>query len=194
MAPNRDDAVEVVDGELLDVDTRARQVSELTSRFSDDDMRAISSFDEALSFVEAEYGTIHEIADYIGNGFTVLPSERKTDLIGKELIVIDWRVNDGDYGLYASLAVVTREGNAKWIVNDGSSGIGAQLKQLTAEKGITGGLRVPGGLRVSEYDTCAECDRPRSPSEDACTHCGDALNRPRHKGKTYYLDTAARQN
>lgn len=194
MAREKTEEIEVVDGELVDIDERARQISDVSTRFSDDQMRAISSFDEAMAFVEQEYGTIHEIADYIGNGFTVLAPGRKSDLIGKEFIVIDWRVNDGDYGLYASLAVVVREGNAKWIVNDGSSGIGSQLKQLTAEKGITGGLRVPGGLRVSEYDTCAECDRPRSPSEEACPHCGDALNRPRHKGSTFYLDTAARQN
>lgn len=193
MAGPIDESPEVVDGEMVDVDTRARQISEVTSRFSDDVMRSITSFEDALELGIQESGVIHDIADYIGNGFTVLPTDRKRDLIGKEFVAVDWRVNDGKWGLYASLAIVTAD-NQKWIVNDGSSGIGAQLKQLTAEQGITSFLRVHRGLRDSTYDTCAECDRPRTPSEDTCIHCGDALNKPRHQGVTYYLDTAAKAN
>ena len=71
----------------------------------------------------------------------------KSDLVGKELIVVDARfTTDGDYGPFVSLTCRLRSGETV-VINDGSTGIYKQL----ADGDVQLPLYCAKGLRVSEY-------------------------------------------
>lgn len=172
-------------------DEQIVELSRLQPRLNDSDLRSVETFEDAVASIEAEYGGVADIADFLGNGFSVLATADKYKLVGTPLIILEWRFNSGDQGLFVSATVVTQD-NARLIINDGSTGIYAQLRDLSDEQGRFGGLRVPKGLRASEYDTCAECGRPRRKDDAVCANerCGDESDR-RARGTTYYLDTSA---
>ncbi len=96
------------------------------------------SFDEVAN-------TAHRV-----EGLEVLEKEA---CIGRELLVVDARLNDnGRNGSFVSLTVAFRDGS-RGVINDGSTGI---LKQVTAMAEENGGkLPLPiyckGGLRKSQY-------------------------------------------
>lgn len=177
--------------EIARTDEQMVELSRLQPRLNDTDLRGIQSYDDAVAAVTAEYGGVADIADFLGNGFTVLATSDKGKLVGVPLILLEWRFNSGDQGLFVSATAVTQDG-ARLIINDGSTGIYSQLRDLTDEDGRFGGLRVPKGLRASEYDTCAECGRPRRKDDAVCANdkCQDESDR-RSRGTTYYLDTSA---
>lgn len=149
----------------------------------DDALRGITNIEDAIAIASAQWGQISDYAEEYGTGFTVL--EDKNALVDKPFLALAWRINEGDFGGFVSMIAVTQEGG-KFIVNDGGDGIFRQLYNVTANEGRNGGLWVSGGLRRSEYSTCANCDRPRRPSEAECMVCSDK-NEARHRASTYYL-------
>jgi hypothetical protein len=152
--------------------------------FSDDQLREVGSFQDAIDLAAEQYGVVQDFAEEYGTGFDLL--DDKSQLVGKELLLMQWRINDGDYGGFASVVGVTKDG-LKFIINDGSTGIFKQLYEISATSDRNGGLRVRKGLRRSEYPTCGQCDKPRSAMEAECEFCGDT-SEARHRGSTYYLD------
>jgi hypothetical protein len=116
-----------------------------------------------------EAGDIVSAAEY-GTGFEVLDKDAKGQLVGVPFIVLDWTLNEGDFGEFVSLRLVTQD-NRKLIVNDGSTGIAKQIREI-AEVGEQRALYVKKGLRRSDYEYTAK----------------DGSKKP---ATTFYLDTSA---
>lgn len=169
------------------------QIRELTvlNSISDKDMRTIAAsenaYEAALLFAQETFGEVRELSDELGNGFALIEDKSKLEGIG--MLVLNWRFNEGDFGMFASVAAVT-EKNDKVIFNDGSTGIYSQLRTYTDETGHTGGLKARHGLRGSSYDTCINCNRGKPKSLIECTHCGDDSDK-RSSSTTYYFDVSA---
>ena len=125
---------------------------------SDDQLKAISTFDDALAIAIAA-GPLESIADY-GTGFVLL--KEKDTLVGVPFIVLEWqeRIGDREAG-FVSVLLVTKAGD-KFIINDGSTGIADQLRKVTAERRAAGlnnesaFLACQGGLTRSDYYRHAE--------------------------------------
>ena len=118
--------------------------------WSDNDLREIGSFEDALNAVGPN---VLDSADEIGSGFKVL--EDKDELLKIPFLILEWRFNPGKYindlgekTDFVSITLVTKH-NEKYILNDGSTGIAAQLRDLTDRTGSYGGLLCRNGLRVS---------------------------------------------
>lgn len=109
-------------------------------------------------------------ASEFGNGFAVLETKDKGQLVGVPFIILDWTLREGDNGDYVSLEIVTQD-NRKLIVNDGSTGILKQIRDI-AETGDTRAIYVKKGLRKSEY-TYTDGEGKQKPAV------------------TFYLDTSA---
>jgi len=182
-------------GDLIPV-PRADADSALAN-MNDDTLRGIGSsgdaFADALALAEAAFGSVETVTEIMGNGFALLPKDDKGKLVGNKLLFLKWGFNDGDFGLFCSVAVVTADGQ-KYIVNDGSSGICGQLHQYTIKSGRFGGLVAPRGLRESTYSTCVSCGKPRSQFDETCSNvldngsaCGNTDTK-RGTGTTYYID------
>ncbi len=182
-------AVETVADTGSEMTVQQRHEVSVNERFKDSQLRDVTSFEDAMRLAREAYGEVHDITDELGNGFRLIQKDDKGKLTGIPFIILHTAFNDGDFGEFASIALVTAD-NRKLILNDGSSGIADQLRGLVTATGRYGGWMVPGGLRESQYDTCKDCDRPRPQREDVCNHCGSDTTE-RHTGRTYYLDTSA---
>ena len=120
-----------------------------TARISADDLRNITSFEDAARLAaEQNGGELFVASEELGDGFALL--ENKDQLIDVPLVIMDWSFHEGDHGEFVSAHVVTRPGD-KFIVNDGSTGIYAQLRAFSDARGKFGGLAVNRGLRRSDY-------------------------------------------
>lgn len=175
-------------GEVVLSNEQLMGLSSIQPRVDDMDLRNISSYDEAVALAEAVHGAVLDISEEIGTGFSLLEDKAKLEKVA--FVVLTWRFTAGDFGSFASMALVTTAGD-KYIVNDGSTGIHDQLKALSSEKRVFGALRVPNGLRVSDYTTCPACGKPMTRDEvdcsnDLCNYSGEE----RSVGQTYYLDTS----
>lgn len=162
----------------------------LTADFDDALLRGIATFEDAVKLTAEVWGGITPAGEHIGNGFSVLPNEQKSRLIGVGFIILTMKMHDGDYGEYASMLIVTAN-NDRLILNDGSTGIYYQARTLIEVTGKSGGIHVPDGLRLSEYETCAgeRCGIPRPTNVSECKRCGDTQSK-RGRGQTYYFDAA----
>jgi len=158
------------------------------AELSDDILRQIGSSGNAFADFEALsaalYGDLLDVSKEFGNGFNILTD--KTALVGKKIGILKARQIMGDYGVFVSMTVITEDGG-KYIVNDGSTGIAQQIKDFYQRTGRDGGFVVNNGFRLSEYDTCGNCGKPRNKTEEECDVCGD-VNPNRGTGRTYYLD------
>lgn len=122
------------------------------TRFDDDALLAIQSFDDAAALLASEDIPVVAADQVIGNGFAVVND--KGFLCGVPMMLLSWHFNNGDNGQFVSIhAVANLPGNTlgKYIVNDGSTGIYAQLLKYTEKTGKTAGLVVKRGLRRSDY-------------------------------------------
>lgn len=157
-------------------------------RFSTSDLREVKNVDDALKLITDAFGGIQSIGEFeLGSGFKLLGDDEKKRLVKVPLILLFWQFNEGDFGEFVSVTLITADKNAdRLILNDGSSGICEQLRDISENTGRYGGITIPNGLRVSEYDTCLGCGKPRKPSVATCD-CTDT-NAKRGKGSTYYLD------
>ena len=123
--------------------------------FDDETLSGIKSFADAWDMAQSLGGT-QSISDF-GTGFVVV--ESKDQLIGVPLMILEWRFNPGEFGMFASATAVTEDGR-KVIINDGSTGIRAQLEMVTAQRKTAGVaedrlqtfLACPKGVRASRYE------------------------------------------
>lgn len=154
--------------------------------FTEDQLRDIVDFDAAVKAVESRGGTVANIADELGDGFSKV--EDKDLLVGIPFMILDFRFNESEYGdQYVTVSCMTKA-NEKLIFNDGSSGVRDQLFNLKDRPNRT--FLVPHGLRKSQYDICADCLRPHPTTRDVCSHCTSS-NNERKSGSTFYIDTSA---
>lgn len=141
--------------------------------------REISSFEDALRLAQEQYGEVEAASSAIGDGFALLTTDQKVQLIGVPCVFLSWSFaasEVGERGEFVTVRVVTEDGR-KVVVNDGSTGIYQQLKDYTTEtNGRDGGLIVRRGLRKSDY-TYTVTEGKDKGKEKAAT--------------TYYIDTAA---
>lgn len=122
------------------------------TRFSDDDLLAISSLDDVRTLLAANEIPLVAADQVLGNGFSIVND--KGFLCGVPMILLGWSFNRGDNGEFVSVnAVANLPGNTmgKFIINDGGSGIYAQLRKYTERTGKAAGLYVARGLRRSDY-------------------------------------------
>lgn len=142
------------------------------NRISDDELSGIKSFDDAMALAEQYHGSVLPADEVLGNGFAVISD--KSVLIGVPMILLQWRMNDGDQGTFVSVSAVARTemGMKKVIINDGSTGIRDQLAKYSQKTGRDGGLVVKKGLRRSDYDVTMD--------DGSVKHA-----------TTFYLDTSA---
>lgn len=127
-------------------------------------LRGIDSLEDALALLDSQGIDIHDAADEIGTGFTVLDDKNK--LIGVPFLILafdfhdsDKKREDGQLAKFVSMTIVTKapilvgeELFRKFIVNDGGTGIYAQLDEWAVKANKRGGLLVRRGLRASNYD------------------------------------------
>jgi len=159
--------------------------------FTDDELRGISSFEDAMALAAQEHGPVVSAADELGNGFTVLEEGQKMSVVGVPLMILEWSFNQGDFGdRYTSIrAVAFYEGVGikKVVINDGGTGITKQLEDYQERTGRTGGILFKRGLRVSEYPTWPkghpEANKPIPKGVDIPADAG--------KAATFYLDTSS---
>lgn len=118
----------------------------------------------------ADAGEMVSAAEF-GTGFSLLDGKEKGRLVGVPFIILDWQINEGDFGPFVSLRLITN-GSEKLIVNDGSSGICKQMQEIV-ESGNTKAIFVKKGLRKSDF----EYTDPKTGEKKPAT--------------TYYLDTSA---
>lgn len=142
---------------------------------SDDALLAIATFDDAFALLADSDTPIVDASQVIGNGFAILND--KSTLVGVRMLLLGWRFNRGDKGVFVSAYVVAQlpgmNSPAKFIINDGSTGICRQLAQYSTKTKRAAGLLVPHGLRRSDY----EFSNPQT---------GETSN-----ATTFYLDTSA---
>lgn len=160
----------------------------LTADFDDALLRGITSFEDAVKLAADVWGGITTAGEHIGNGFSVVPKDQKSRLIGVGFVILAMKFHEGDHGEYVSMLLVTANGD-RLILNDGSTGIYYQARDLVDVTGKSGGFSVSDGLRLSEYDTCFECGIPRPEAVEECKRCGDKQTK-RARGATYYFDAA----
>lgn len=119
-------------------------------------LRNITSFEDAARALADAGIEPTNYSEEFGSGFRVASETEKRSLIGVPFIALGLRLAPGEYMRegektdFAVLHIVTKTGE-KLILTDGSTGICDQVKEVLA-KGITAGLYVAGGLRVSDYD------------------------------------------
>lgn len=137
--------------------------------FSVEELRSITSFEDAVDLAVAKIGAEAPIAsEELGDGFALLESREKDLLIGRDMILLDWSFSAGDFDKeFVTVRLVTRDGG-RYIINDGSTGICDQLREYSDRTGRYSVLRVEKGLRKSEYK-----------------------NEFSEHAVTYYLDTSA---
>lgn len=143
--------------------------------FGDEELAGIKTAEEALALVREVFGGITPAEEVLGNGFSILDSDKKGQLVGVPLLLVEWRFNDGEQGKFVSInAVAIQEGGniRKLIVNDGSTGLMEQLAAYTNRTGLFGGLLVKKGLKESRYKFTDE-------------------NGDKKDASTFYLDTSA---
>ena len=121
-----------------------------TTQISADELRNITSFQDALNLISAKGIETVNSSDVIGDGFTLLESKDKERLVGVPFLLLSWRFAKGNVGEFVSAHLVTTH-NEKFIINDGSTGIMQQLADLT-KSGVNGGIACKRGLRKSEYE------------------------------------------
>jgi hypothetical protein len=125
------------------------RVVEDRNLFSDDELRNVGSFDDALRLIaEAEGISVLDISDF-GSGFAV--EKDKDNLCGKRFIILNYRFHLGKTGEFVILQLVTEDGQ-KLVLTDGGTGIYAQMCVVRdTNRGKKGAIMVPRGLVRSDY-------------------------------------------
>lgn len=166
----------------LELETAPGTDVALGSRMSDDVLRDINSWEQAIAALRMQFGDeiLADIADELGTGFAVADDTTKRQLVGVPMLLVGWTFNLGNWGEFVSMLAITQDGR-KVVVNDGSTGIKEQLSEYTARTGKYAGLRVRHGLRESTYDIDAETKIPVTRDFIGATE----------EAHTFYLDTSA---
>lgn len=147
-----------------------------------DELSELTSFDDAIKFLQGKGYEVGEAADLLGDGYSAI---EKRDLLNVPLLIVDAVVTDSKDFLGSQFAVVRAltATNKRVRFSDGSVGIKDQILQLEAKRrGGARGVLVPGGLTASEYKFCPDCEHALS--ADVCeAHPKAKIT----KGSTYYF-------
>lgn len=153
------------------------EIIPVESKINAAQFKGISSFEDAMALVEDAFGGELYSAEDLGDGFALMESKEKSQLVGVSFIILSANFSKsdilneetGEAQEFCTMRVVTKDGR-KLIVNDGSSGISEQIRTMwnmvpqSKGKPIFCAL----GLRVSVY------------------------NHPKHgPSKTFYLNTSS---
>lgn len=133
------------------------------ARLDEDRLRSVATVSDAEAVLSDLGFIIPEEPEY-GSGFEMLDDKDRLLKVG--FTILEWRFvkssdfvdNDGNPGEYVAAQVVTALGE-KYIITDGSTGIYKQLVTVTENRlkaqrpnvHPRAGLRIPRGLRKSEY-------------------------------------------
>jgi hypothetical protein len=120
-------------------------------QFTDRDLAALNNITDLDALLKGAGIEVRKASEVMGNGFAVLDTGEKHQLIGVPFVALRWAFRSGDQGNFVSIELMTVKGE-KYIVNDGSTGIYKQLRQYTDTTGLQAGLACEKGLRVSEYE------------------------------------------
>lgn len=159
--------------------------------YADDTLRAINSFEDAITAGGYAFGNVVDAADELGNGFTLLSTpDAKMELVGKPMMILEWafHLSEEFGGEFVSLMVVVQEKNgsvSKYIVNDGSTGIYSMLADYTRRTQRQGGMMVRRGFRESTYPFCDDCR-----TAVRSTHAEDEPGHKIGRARTFYLDAS----
>lgn len=140
------------------------------ARYNRNQLKELSSFDDALRLAQEVYGDIVQASAELGDGFEIVGKDEKSQFIKVPMILLSWGFGKGDHGEFVSIRAVTKDGR-RVVINDGSTGIYAQLREYTDLNNRDGGMFVARGFRKSDY----EYDDNGTPKP----------------ATTFYLDTAA---
>jgi hypothetical protein len=173
---------------LARVDFQSYRSVSIPRSWSDNALRNIGSFEDALALAAEVHGSVVDASQVLGDGFALLRSDdAKRELIGKPMLLLEWKFNKGDYGdAFVSVRAVVQERNkslTKVIFNDGSTGVAKMLHQYQVSTGRTGGLVVRNGFRESTYNYCPVCG-------SASCELPDMHEKEHKQATTYYLDTS----
>lgn len=148
---------------------------------SEDSLRNVDSMSDAIALLRDSDVEAVNIADVMGDGFTLVETaDGKDAFIDKEFVILDWEFRPGDFGTpFVTMRVVTAD-DGKYRINDGSTGIRAQLEAFSAQTGRFHGMHVPKGLRKSFYFIHRETREPVAKDYDG----------PKDPASTYYLNTS----
>lgn len=148
-----------------------------------DELYAITSYDEAISFLGLDSVSPEDAADLLNWDTNPYEPVAKEKLIGVPLLLVQWRFVAGDFGEFVVVHAIARLGNGSdWLVlfTDGGVGIKQQLNSLTNSrmeddkyKGREQqGALVRGGLSPSDYEV--------------------EVNGEQRKARTYYLSNTVK--
>lgn len=154
-------------------DVAEKNVAILTT----DELQNAVTWDDYTKLLNSQGVELILAHETLGDGFAVVKD--KNIFLGKPLMFLEWRFNEGDQGEFVSARVIVQEQNgiARYILNDGSTGIYQQLKELSESRNVFGGLAVRNGLRKSDYTY-----------DDVDEKTGEVKQKP---ATTYYIDTSA---
>ena len=133
---------------------------------NEDALAAISSFEDAMALLGDAGISVHSTEEF-GDGFSVLETKDKVQLVNVPFVILGMRFSTGDNGDFVIIHLVTKDGR-KLILTDGSTGIYSQAVKYNS-KGISAGLYVPKGLIKSDlrYDEkSGKVVRPSEPGYD----------------------------
>lgn len=156
------------------------------TKLDTESLREISSIEDAMAVLANAGIEIKSASEELGDGFTLLAEDDKASLIGVAFLIIECSLSDGDFGTFASLRLITRDGR-KCILNDGSTGIRAQVVEYLDNHETIVGLAVEKGLRASDFRFCEDCKSVNRKNATKCKECESEKVRP---ARTYYLDTS----
>jgi hypothetical protein len=131
--------------------------------FGPDDMTPESPAPDKQGLEELSFEELMEVSQFTVADVDEFQPVDKETLVNRPMFILAWTFKDGDYGPeseYAFVAVRSTDGLG-WFT-DGGTGIKDQLRRYQAKlekdgvwedfkNGKLGGLRVPNGLRVSNY-------------------------------------------
>lgn len=124
--------------------------------YSFDQIQGIDSFESAIAAAEAVHGAELSAGDSMGDGFSLIKTEGKRNLVGKDTVFMEWKFRDSEEtgNEFVIVRAVYKDNKGavhKVILTDGSTGIYQQLKNLSANTGRYGNLRIFNGLVASDY-------------------------------------------
>ena len=121
--------------------------------FNEEQLGQITSIEDAFAALAGAGIGVSGIESF-GSGFVLTD---KDQLQGAEMLLLQWRFSDGDFGPFVSVIALTRDGR-RVIFNDGSTGVYQQLRTVTrtrmsnGEANMQAGLTATNGLKKSTYN------------------------------------------
>lgn len=141
-----------------DVEPTELDHQQLRTQWSDDELRAIRTPEDAARLV----GKTVKVGEVLGHGFRLLDRTGKDQLAtsGLPVFFLSWAENESKsrpgqmFTTAYVLAGPDAEGRShKFILNDSSQlGIHGQLQTVTATQGVAAGLVAPRGIRKDVFD------------------------------------------